>query len=108
MPLSCREPASVAACCEPPVFAACCPEPVALRAFGGVAISASPLATRGAFPFPAAVAGEVPQFLLSRIQDAFRLVLGAALLHAADEFRQALLVLGDVEPVDGFSEPQVG
>src|SRR5262245_32045842 len=83
-------------------------ELVAFRVFDGAAISVllPAAATRGrAF---LAVSSEFPELLPGRLQHALGFVLGAALLHVADKPRQALLLLGDVKPVDGLGEPQVG
>src|SRR5260221_3310640 len=62
---------------------------------------------RGGLPV-SAVSGEFPQLLPGCLQRTLRLVLGAAFLHAAHQARQAFLLLGDIEPVDGLSEPESG
>src|SRR5213592_3525928 len=102
---------ALAACCfglELVALAACCFgfELVALRVFDGAAISVllPAAAARGRLAVPA-VSGKFPELLPSRLYHALGLVLCAALLHAADQLRQALLVMGDVKPVDGLREP---
>src|SRR5215510_10846025 len=125
MPVCCADPVVLAACrfgLAPAAlavcrlgfgllaFAACCfgLELAAFRVFDGAAISVllPAAATRGrAF---LAVSSEFPELLPGRLQHALGFVLGAALLHVADKPRQALLLLGDVKPVDGLGEPQVG
>src|SRR5882757_9534738 len=61
-----------------------------------------PAATAGALSLALAVVREVPQLVGGGIEHALGLVLGAAFLHFADEPRQALLLLADVQAVDGL------
>jgi hypothetical protein len=82
----------------------------AFLVFGDVVISillATP-AARGRLALLLAVPGEVPELLPGRLEHALGLVLGPALLHVSDQLRQRLLLLGDIQPVDGFGEPEVG
>src|SRR5712671_5119849 len=65
-----------------------------------------PAAAAGALPFPAVVA-VLFELVGGGIEHAPGLVLGAALLHSADESRQALLLLADVQAVDGLGETQI-
>src|SRR5215470_19903004 len=65
-----------------------------------------PAATASALSLSLAI-GKVPQLLGGAVDHAFGLVLGAAFLHVADEPGQALLLLADVQPVDGLGETQV-
>src|SRR5262245_58888790 len=55
-----------------------------------------------------AVCGILAELFARRLERAPCLVLGAAFLHVPDQPRQAFLLLGDVEPVDGLGESQVG
>src|SRR5215467_7809118 len=99
------DPAAVF-CVVPLAFRA---DPAAFWVFGEAAISVllPAAAARRGFPFPA-VSGKVSELLPGCLQRTLCLVLGAALLHAPDKARQAFLLLGDVEPVDGFGEPEIG
>src|SRR5262245_24149961 len=57
---------------------------------------------------PALRVRELAELVACRLDGTLGLVLCAVLLQVPDEPLQALLLLRDVEPVDGFGEPQVG
>src|SRR5579871_2450834 len=73
----------------------------------GMSVLLPPTAA-GALSLTLAAIREVPQLLGGGVEHALGLVPGPALLHVAEQSRQALLLLADVQAVDRLGKAQVG